>query len=479
VQYSGAVPSPQTSHFGAPAGSSRLLLLLVLLAGSLALSLCATALFSQGEAHVSLYKLSNLVGPTTESFLHGGGLTTCTVDMGTPGNPICFHAGRMPLASMVVALGIRLLGNHFLAVSLFKTVLLLLPIEIAIYLVWLRLPVSRARQSLAVLLLVLPFGMTAFLADVVNLQVEEGYSYSFLALAVALLFFAVGRSGTPPLGQGLLFALAVDGVYLAKSSMAPAAAVLLLGYLMLERHRTSRWLVFLLVLAAPIGWALHQHHVSGRYSAGTSIDGINLHKANNPEFLAHYPPPPNDSLDRYDADLNRGMHFTDEWSFNDFHTHAALAYLLTHPLATLRGDERKLDMIFFSLRKSGSSERHGLMLRLETVGFALFRLILWAALLGSLYALVRPADASATAGASRSREGPSIKTCSMLFLALVAASALPYVVGFAFTRHASILIYPSVLMCCRMLRRDSLSDRHHHADSAAASGLPCSARVSA
>jgi hypothetical protein len=453
VQYSGAVPTAQISPFGARAGSPRPLLLLVLLAASLILSLCATVLFGRGEAHVSLYKLSNLVGPTTESLLHGGGLTTCTVDMGTPGNPICFHAGRMPLASMVVALGICLLGNHFLAVSLFKTVLLLLPLEIAIYLVWLRLPVSRGRQSLAVLLLVVPFGMTAFLADVVNLQVEEGYSYSLLALAVALLFFAVGRSETPSLGQALLFALAVDGVYLAKSSMAPAAAVLLLGYTVLERHRAPRLLVLLLVLTAPIGWALHQHHVSGRYSTGTSIDGINLHKANNPEFLAHYPPPPNDSLDRYDAELNRGLYFADEWSFNDFHTHAALAYLVAHPLATLQGDGRKLDMIFFSLHKSGSSERHGLMLRLETVGFALFRLILWAALLGSLYAVIRPANAPPANGASRSQEGPSIRTCSMLFLALVAAAALPYVVGFAFTRHVSILIYPSVLMCCRMLRR--------------------------
>jgi hypothetical protein len=30
--------------------------------------------------------------------------------MGTPGNPVCFHAGRMPMASLVMALGIRLLA---------------------------------------------------------------------------------------------------------------------------------------------------------------------------------------------------------------------------------------------------------------------------------------------------------------------------------------------------------------------------------
>ncbi len=38
-----------------------------------------------------------------------------------------------------------------------------------------------------------------------------------------------------------------------------------------------------------------------------------------------------------------------------------------------------------------------------------------------------------------------------MFLLLVGVAALPYVVGFAYTRHVSVLIYPSVLVCCRML----------------------------
>jgi hypothetical protein len=362
--------------------------------------------------------------------------------MGTPGNPICFHAGRMPLPSLVVGLGVWLLGNHYLHVAILKTILLLLPIEAAIYLVWLQMPLSRVRATFVTLLLLVPFAITAFLADVVNLQVEEGYVYSFLALAVALILFggklAKAQNG---LQRAILFAIAVDGVYLAKSSMAPAALVLLAGFLLLERRRLPRLVAFLLIAAAPMGWAIHQHHASRRYSIGTSIDGMNLHKANNPEFLNRYPPPPGDSLDRFDPELNQGLHFNDEWSFNDYHQREAVHYLLAHPGETVRGDIRKVEVFFFSIEKYGSSANQGILKFAETAGLVTFRLMLWAAIACAAYTLFVPSQ----------RERRQLRLMSAIFLTLVAACAFPYLVGFAYTRHASILIYPSALMCCRML----------------------------
>jgi hypothetical protein len=402
--------------------------------------------FDRGGPPLSLFLLTNLVGPTTQSLLHGGGLTACTEAMGTPGNPICFHAGRMPLPSLVVGLGIQLFGDRFLAVNFFKTILLLLPLEIAIYLVWRRMPRSGSRRMASALLLLAPFAITAFIADVVNLQVEEGYSYSFLSLAVAVLFFAFRRVDTGSLSRALLFAIAVDGTYLAKSSMSPAVAVLLLSYLLLERGRAAQILVVLLVAAAPIGWAMHQHHASHRYSIGTSIDGMNLHKANNPEFIVHYPPPPGESLDQYDSDLNRGLHFDDEWSFNDFHQHAAITFLLAHPADTLHADVNKLGIIFLSVRKYGSSESHGAMRLVETAGLLLFRLTLGTAIVSAVFCLFKSPKPQ---GAST---GTSLRATGAIFLAVVAACILPYMAGFAYTRHVSILIYPAVLMCCRMLQ---------------------------
>ena len=387
------------------------------------------------------------VGPTTRSLLAGQGLSVCTEEVGNSGNPICFHAARMPMATLVTALGIRLLGDHALRVNILKTLLLLIPLELAIYFAWTKMPHALARRTAYVLLLLLPFAMAPFLADVVNMQVEEGYSYSMLALALSVLFFALRPDKPASLADAVAFGLALDGLYLAKSSMAPAVAVLVVGYLLLEKHWPARSIVLVLAIAAPLGWALHQHHASGRYSIGTSIDGLNLHKSNNPTFLEHYPPPLGDTLDRYDSDLSRGHHFADEWSFNDFHQHAAIAYMKSHPGDTLTGDLRKINVLFFSVRKVGSGENTGRIRILETASLVVFRMLLWTAIAGAVFWMLRP---------TRSHPGSNLlRLTGGIFLAVIAACALPYLLGFAFTRHVSILIYPSALMCCRMLAEEN------------------------
>src|SRR5579875_3726129 len=165
-------------------GNRRQLAMLVI--ATLLLSLAAGFVINRGTVVRPLFKISDMAGPATQSLLEGRGLTVCTDAMGTPGNPICFHAAHMPMTSLVLALGIRLLGYHFFPVAYFKMLLLLIPIEIAIYLVWRRMPSDGRRRWLMALLLLAPFIMSAFLAGVTNLMVEEGYAYSFLALATAV-----------------------------------------------------------------------------------------------------------------------------------------------------------------------------------------------------------------------------------------------------------------------------------------------------
>jgi hypothetical protein len=413
-------------------------LLWLLLIVPVVLSLTGVWVLDRAKAHKPLFSVTNMVGRTTQSLLAGDGLTICTEDMGTRGNPICFHAARMPMTSMVVALGIRLFGDHYLRVACFKTLLLLLPVELCLYLVWRRLPRPGGRRLLVVMLLLAPFAITAFLADVTNILVDEGYSYSFLAVAVALLFFGSQWSGR--LGRAVLFAVALDGLYLSKSGMLPVIVVLIVGFV-LEQRAGLRWLVVVLVAAAPIGWGLHQHHASGRYSVGTSLDGINLHKGNNAGFLEHYPSPHGDSMDWYDFELNRGLYFGDEWSFNDYHERAALDYLWSHPRETLEGDVRKVKVLFFAIEKVGSTASHGARRLVEDAGMVVFRLMLWAAILSAIYLVFR------ARGAQRRR----LRVASGVFLAVVVACSLPFLVGFAYTRHVSVLIYPAALFCCFVL----------------------------
>jgi hypothetical protein len=133
--------------------------------------------------------------------------------------------------------------------------------------------------------------------------------------------------------------------------------------------------------------------------------------------------------------------FGDEWSFNDYHQKAALDYLRTHPRKTLEGDLRKLKVLFLSVEKYGGTATYGVRRVIEDVGMVVFRLMLWTAIVCAIYVLFR----------RRGRHDGSLGVASGVFLAVVAACALPYLAGFAYTRHVSILIYPAALFCCRVL----------------------------
>jgi hypothetical protein len=77
-----------------------------------------------------------------------------------------------------------------------------------------------------------------------------------------------------------------------------------------------------------------------------------------------------------------------------------------------------------------------------------FRLMLWAAIGCAVYELFRAVSSEPKAGSSQRR---SLRVDSGVFLAVVAACTIPYLAGFAYTRHVSVLIYPTALFCCRVL----------------------------
>ena len=145
-------------------------------------------------------------------------------------------------------------------------------------------------------------------------------------------------------------------------------------------------------------------------------------------------------MDWYDFELNRGLYFGDEWSFNDYHQKAALDYLGAHPRETLEGDVRKVNVLFFAVEKSGGTATYGVRKLIEDAGMVVFRLMLWIAILYAIYVLFRVRD-------TNRRSHRSLRVASGVFLAVVAASALPFLAGFAYTRHVSILIYPTALFC--------------------------------
>lgn len=393
------------------------------------------ALLLRGTHPGSLESLANFMGPLAENLAHGRGYIVCGAGMSAAGNVLCFHANRMPLPPALLALLIRLFDNRYLPVELAKIALVLLPAASAFGLAISRSPQSPARNLRFPAFALLLFGLILpiQLIDVINMQVEEGYSFCLLSYAMAVLVFGVqGRWISWP--RTLYFALSVVALYLTKSSMIVCVAFLVLAFWLQVDSRRKRAAVLLLALCGPIGWGIYTIRTTGRFAVGTSLDGINLHKGNYAEFLDRYPPPPGGGLDQYDESLNLGRSFSNEWAFNAYHTHAAEVYILGHPTNTLRATLRKSEVFFFSLQKIGSEHYTGWLGNITEASMALFRLLLWSACGLGIYTLIQ--------------DHAHARWPAIVYLGTVLTVAAPYLAGFALTRHASVLSFPSALFLC-------------------------------
>ena len=151
-------------------------------------SICFAFLNNRHENSITAIGFGVL--PAVQSLISGNGLTICSDNLAkTFGNPICYHSARMPMAEWMVASGMILFGEHLLKIILLKTILLLLPLELALFIVWTRFSGPLRQRRFVFLLLLVPFTIIPFLTDVVRLDFEEAYSYSFIALAFAIALF--------------------------------------------------------------------------------------------------------------------------------------------------------------------------------------------------------------------------------------------------------------------------------------------------
>ncbi|MGO9672824.1 MAG: hypothetical protein ACLPSF_01410 [Methylocella sp.] len=387
-----------------------------------------------------MFDLPYLIGPSAQSFLAGHGFEACSEGMGTDGNPICFHSARMPAPMLIIAAAVKLFGDHVEPVSIFKALVCLIPLWAAMAIVLRQPGQSRTYLVACAALLLAPVLMPLYSNDFFSLAPEECYLYGFIALGVALLFFPWSSS---ILAWSVLASFTLAAIYLTKSSMLPAALVLLAGFLVKAPDWRIRILIVALFALAPVSWALFQHDASGRYSLGTSLDGINFHKGANAAFLDRYPPPNGTTIDRFDSDLNKGQFFKDEWSFNDFHMKAGLAFALENASAFLQAAARKANVMLFSLNHYGGTAYGHFLEMLIFVNMIAFRLLLWSATGICVFA------------AATNRSIGRLPAIS--FLAFIAAYVAPYIAGFGYTRHAILLVYPAVLLICRSLLAENRS----------------------
>lgn len=389
-------------------------------------------LLSRSRDFNSVYDLANFMGPVTQNLVAGRGFQgTFRVDVG-PGQQdvITYYAHRMPLIPFFLAATVDVVGDNLRLVNLIKALVFVIPLLLAVSLA-LRagLRTDPKRLCSGALLLLAPFFIPTFLIDVANLQVEEGYSYSLIVLAFAIIVFVLRGS----LAQWTLpFVLCLTGLYLVKSSMILLCAWLLALFCQRTPSRRSWATATCIFLATMVLWACYVHSATGRFALGTSIDQPNFYKGNNALLINRYPPANKGSLDGYDVDLYQSRHFGNEWLMSDFAQAQGKAFIRQHPGEWATLAFRKAVVLWISPVKIGSGTYTGAAGRIETAGLIVFRFAFWTAIVLALRGL-------------RSRVG-AIRFQSLSFLGLVLSASLPYILGFALTRHASILIFPTFMI---------------------------------
>ncbi len=346
---------------------------------------------------------------------------------------VCLHAGRMPLAAYTIFTLVNIFGTHYSVVTLCKALLSMVPILVAFWLVSDRAMSCRYRPRLySMVLFAATFMLPAVLLNIVDIDAEECYTTCFLACCCAIVLFWPAIQNHVNIWSAV-FVLMLIFLYLAKSSMMLAALFLILGCGIRSGFNRRFAAVVALVLCAPLLWGLYVDKVSGRFSVGTSVDEMNLHKGNNPDFLQEYQPKNGGDLDPYDIQLRNGHIFTSEWQMSDYHKSQAVAYIRHHPWTVLYGGLRKAEVFFITLTRRGDDLKlHPGIFGITIISsMVLFRLLLWSAMVVATIQLK-----------SKIIE---LRFSALFYLGVVLTVAAPYLIGFAVTRHVSVLALPSAL----------------------------------
>jgi len=289
----------------------------------------------------------------------------------------------------------------------------------------------RQQLGMVLVLFLIPFNILTGS----RLEVEEGYLYPLMMILFALLL--LHRRKADYLWCGLVIA----AIYLTKSSMGPLCIVAVLWIVLQDflRERSLKLSSFLPVLAlliAVTAWGGYVKQRTGRFAIGadgSSWNGENLYKANNPHVLEYYPYISLDNLG-YDGLLPITVVPHNEWELSDADRAMAVQFILEHPRDVFKMDLRKLRVLFYEVRES-PGPTHGkdrvivmLSNAVDHLAFALF--------LGfALFDLWRGKLAEHT----------------ILALAVAAAYLTPYFVGFLYQRHLVPLFGVVLIALCLRL----------------------------
>ncbi|QAY96919.1 hypothetical protein CWB41_15230 [Methylovirgula ligni] len=444
---------PHSTQSGASAGRRAILtggevvaLLVVLMA---VLKLVAVWFFV--PAARTTFDLGFGFDPYVRSLVAGRGYVSC-------GSGSCDVASRMPGLPLFLA-ALAPLTTSLRIVDAIKVLLLSLLVYLAVRGIDRRLAVRHCWQvgiyiALGLFLVLSP----NLIKHASAAYYEEGYVLELLAITAVCLFFVAVAPREASAGRYVAAIAAASVCYLFKSSLIlvwGAVALLIVVFALTSGRRALAAGLVAVALIAPAGWLAHNAIESHRLSFMSSTDGENMYRGWNTYTLVLYP---HCSLDMLfdpvttcEGEAITSPHepgragFKTEWAWNDAYKTRATEWIRQNPGAALKTFAVKAYEVLLSPqlvpyrnyvpapdgshlielpRSRGEADVGSLWL-------ALGRLIEIFAFGASLYLLIRGDSAA--------------RRVALASLALGVCYATPYILGFGYERHFSILIMLAAL----------------------------------
>ncbi len=287
---------------------------------------------------------------------------------------------------------------------------------------------------------------------------EEGYVLELLAITAVCLFFVAVAPREASAGRYVAAIAAASVCYLFKSSLIlvwGAVALLLVVFAFTSGRRALAGGLVAVAIIAPAGWLAHNAIESHRLSFMSSTDGENMYRGWNDYTLALYPRCSLDMLfdpvttcegETITSPREPGRPgFKSEWAWNDAYKARAMEWIRQNPGAALKTFVVKAYEVLLSPQlvpyrnyvpaPDGSHlielPRSHVEARVGSLWLSFGRLIEIFAFGAGLYLLARGDSAA--------------RRVALVSLALGACYAAPYILGFGYERHFSILIMLAAL----------------------------------
>lgn len=268
-----------------------------------------------------------------------------------------------------------------------------------------------------------------FVAHAYALIPEEGWLIPWLAFAAYHL--VCDRSELQP-RRLLLLGLVLAPILLTKSSMrilCPALAILLI---VRTRSRVALMALGACCVAAFLAWGTYNYAATGQFRLASSLDGYNLYKGNNPRAAEVYA---RRSLDELSPEIVAAADWSDEWGASDGYARLALDFWRADRAAACRLFLMRAYRMFLAVTPLDLGEGGPAIRGLHLIGVAymlLFRVLFLGCVGWAAWCLARR-------GAGR----PVFE--SLAFLAFTIFYSAPYLLAFAYERHALGLVVPTLL----------------------------------